>query len=137
MTQQPRHEDERTRIREAIDRLLAGKAVASDGSLTVKALAAEASVHRMALMKRHSDLKNVFYERVRNETLQIPEPERKLRETVTRQRQTIKDQQAEIEELRRRITQLTLAAAVLTQREDTPLPPRPVPDNVISLRPVT
>ncbi|NEC85753.1 hypothetical protein [Streptomyces sp. SID12501] len=137
MTPQPRHEDERTRIREAMDQLLAGKATASDGSLTVKALAAEAGVHRMALMKRHSDLKNLFYERVRNETLQLPESERKLRETVIRQRQTIKDQQAEIEELRQRVTQLTLAAAVLTQREGTPPPPRPVPDNVILLRPVT
>ncbi|MFC9915339.1 hypothetical protein [Streptomyces sp. NPDC127197] len=91
MTPQPRHEDERTRIRKAMDQLLAGKATASDGSLTVKALAAEAGVHRMALMKRHSDLKNLFYERVRNETLQIPESERKLRETLTRQWQTIKD----------------------------------------------
>lgn len=57
MTPQPRHEDERTRICEAMDRLLAGKATASDGSLTVKALAAEAGVHRMARMKRHSDLR--------------------------------------------------------------------------------
>ncbi|MFJ9034818.1 hypothetical protein ACIRQP_41680 [Streptomyces sp. NPDC102274] len=137
MTPQPRHEDERTRIREAMDQLLAGKATASDGSLTVKALAAEAGVHRMALMKRHSDLKNLFYERVRNEALQIPESERKLRETVTGQRQTIKEQQAEIEELRQRVTQLTLAAAVLTHREGAPPPPRPVSDNVILLRPVT
>lgn len=134
MTPQPRHEDERTRIREAMDRILAGKATASDGSLTVKALAAEAGVHRMALMKRHSDLKNLFYERVRNETHQIPESERKLRETVTRQRKAIKDQQSEIEELRQRVIQLTLAAAVLTQRGDRP---PPVPDNVILLRPVT
>lgn len=137
MTPQPRHEDERARIREAMDQLLAGEATASDGSLTVKALAAEAGVHRMALMKRHSDLKNLFYERARNEALQIPESERKLQETVTRQRQTIKDQQAEIEELRQRVTQLTLAAAVLTHREGAPPPPGAVPDNVILLRPVT
>ncbi|MFD7478659.1 hypothetical protein ACFV8Z_42820 [Streptomyces sp. NPDC059837] len=49
MIPQPRPEVDRTRIREAMDRLLAGKATVSDGSLTIKALAAEAGVHRMAL----------------------------------------------------------------------------------------
>ena len=63
MTEQPTAE--RTRIREAMDRLLAGQATASNGSLTIAALAVEADVHRMALMKRHADLKNEFYERVR------------------------------------------------------------------------
>ena len=62
------HQEERTRIRDAAERLLAGKPVASDGALTIAALAAEASVHRMALIKRHADLKNEFYERVRTET---------------------------------------------------------------------
>ncbi|MFI0943853.1 hypothetical protein [Streptomyces sp. NPDC021020] len=64
MTQQPRHDDERTRIREAMDRL-AVRPTASDGSLTGAALAAEAGADRMALMKRHADLKNASYERVR------------------------------------------------------------------------
>ncbi|MET9663399.1 hypothetical protein ABZY11_42875, partial [Streptomyces sp. NPDC006510] len=49
------HPDERTRIREAMDRLLQGQPTVSNGSLTVVALAAEADVHRMALMKRHAD----------------------------------------------------------------------------------
>ncbi|MGW5450275.1 hypothetical protein [Streptomyces asiaticus] len=133
MTLQPCHDDERTRIREAMDRLLAGKPIASDGSLTVKALAAESGVHRMALMKRHTDLKNHFYDRVRKETPQVPEPERKLRETVARLRQTIKDQRTEIEDLRQQVTRITLAAAVLTQTGDTPPSQRPVPDNVIVL----
>ncbi|WP_206062248.1 hypothetical protein [Nonomuraea basaltis] len=103
MTTQPRHDDERTRIREAMDRLLAGRPIAPDGSLTVKALAAEASVHRMALQKRHADLKNHFYERVRKETAQVPESERKLRETVIQLKTTIKNQKAEIEELRQQV----------------------------------
>ncbi|MEV3894273.1 MULTISPECIES: hypothetical protein [Streptomyces griseus group] len=134
MTTQPdRRDNERARIREAMDRLLAGKPTNSDGSLTVKALAAEADVHRMALMKRHADLKTMFYERVRQETLQVPEAEKKLRQTVTRLRQTVKDQKTEIEELRHRVTQLTLAAAVLTQNTS----PEPVPDNVLPLRRTT
>jgi hypothetical protein len=58
------HRGERARIRAAADRLLAGQPVASDGALTITALAAEAGVHRMALMKRHADLKTEFQERV-------------------------------------------------------------------------
>jgi hypothetical protein len=65
------HQDERTRIRAATDRLLAGQSAASDGALTITALATEAGVHRMALMKRHADLKNEFQERVRIQTHQV------------------------------------------------------------------
>ncbi|MFJ8395423.1 hypothetical protein [Streptomyces sp. NPDC094144] len=135
MTTQPRHDDERNRIREAMDRLLTGKPTASDGSLTAKALAAEASVHRMALMKRHADLKNEFYERVRTETRQTPEPEKRLRESVTQLRKTIKDQSTEIKELRQQVTRLTLASAVLTQARDAPQPSSPRASNVIRLHP--
>ncbi|MFJ2582934.1 hypothetical protein [Kitasatospora aureofaciens] len=112
----PDHQDERTRIRRAMDRLLNGQATAFNGSLTAAALAVQAGVHRMALMKRHADLKNEFYERVRNETSQIPESEKRLRETVVKLKQTVADKNAEILELRRQITQLTLASAVLTER---------------------
>ncbi|MEU5389532.1 hypothetical protein [Kitasatospora cineracea] len=112
----PNHHDERTRIRQAIDRLLTGQATASNGSLTAAALAVEAGVHRMALMKRHADLKNEFYERVRAETAQIPETEKRLRETVVKLKQTVADKNAEIFELRQQITRLTLAGAVLTER---------------------
>ncbi|WP_344430873.1 hypothetical protein [Streptomyces lavendulocolor] len=115
-----------------MDRLLAGHPTSSDGGLTVVALAAEAGVHRMALMKRHADLKNLFYERIRTETTQTPETERELRQTVARLKQQVKDQRTEIEALRRRNTQLALAAAVLAQT--SPTPPAAGPDNVIPLR---
>jgi septin family protein len=98
MTEQPT--DERQRIREAMDRLLAGQATASNGSLTVAALALEAGVHRMALMKRHADLKNEFYGRVRAETQQVPETERRLRESVVKLKETVANQRQEIQELR-------------------------------------
>ena len=132
-----RHEDERTRIREAIDRLLAGQAAASDGSLTVVALAVEADVHRMALLKRHADLKNEFNERVRNETQQIPEAEKRLRETVAQLKTTVMNQKAEIERLRQLVTNLTLASAVLTQTGASRTGPGRTPDNVIPFRPRT
>ncbi|RNL72236.1 hypothetical protein [Streptomyces sp. I6] len=134
MTQQ--HQDERIRIREAMDRLLAGQPTVSNGSLTVTALAVEADVHRMALMKRHADLKNEFYERVRNETQQVPETEKRLRETVAKLRKTIANQKAEIEELRQQVTRLTLASAVLTQQQDSSPVPRLELGNVLPLRPL-
>lgn len=135
MTQQ--NQDERTRIREAMDRLLTGQATASNGSLTIVALAAEAGVHRMALLKRHADLKNEFYERVRVETKQIPENEKRLRETVAKLRKTISNQEQEIEELRQQVTRLTLASAVLTQSKDPTPAPAPPADNIVLLRPPT
>lgn len=49
---------------------LAGQPTRSNGSLTTVALAAEADVHRMALQKRHSALKEELYARVRAETHQ-------------------------------------------------------------------
>lgn len=127
------HQDERTRIREAMDRLLAGQATASNGSLTVVALAAEADVHRMALLKRHSDLKNEFYERVRTESRQIPENERRLCETIAKLKKTIANQNAELEGLRRMVTQLALAGVVLTQDQGAVAEHDALPNNVLRL----
>ena len=38
----------------------------------------------MALTKRHADLKNEFYERVRNEKAQTPQTGARLRETIAK-----------------------------------------------------
>jgi hypothetical protein len=59
-------------------------------------------------------LKNELYERVRAETQQITDDEKRLRETVAKLRQTIASQREEIRDFRHQVTQLTLAAAVLT-----------------------
>lgn len=126
------HQDERARIREAMNRLLAGQPTTSNGSLTVAALAIEASVHRMALLKRHADLKNEFYERVRTETPQIPENEKRLRETVNKLETTVANQRTEIEELRELVTRLALASAVLTQENPSM---NAAPDNVVRFNP--
>lgn len=122
------HQNEHTRIREAMDRLLAGQVTASNGSLTL-ALAVEAGVHRMALMKRHADLKIDFYEHMPIETQQMPETEKPLRRTVTRLKSTISNQREEITELRQLVTILTLASAVLIQREES------AADNVVPFPP--
>ncbi|GHI04578.1 hypothetical protein AQI88_40810 [Streptomyces cellostaticus] len=132
----PQHHDERTRIREAMNRLLAGQATVSNGGLTATALAVEAGVHRMALLKRHVDLKNEFYQRVRTETQQVPEPEQRLRETVAKLKKTLDNKEKELRELRQLVTNLTLANAVLTHQQHTPLPSPDLPaaDNVIPFR---
>jgi len=109
------HDNERTRIRAAMDRLLARQALKSNGSLTVVALAIEADVHRMALQKRHADLKTEFYARVRTETHQIPETEARLKHTVEKLTKTVATQAAEIEELRQLVRNLILANAVLRE----------------------
>ncbi|GHB18730.1 MULTISPECIES: hypothetical protein [Streptomyces] len=127
----PDHQAERTRIRQAMDRLLTGRATVSNGSLTAAALAVEAGVYRMALMKRHADLKNEFFERVRTETARIPEDEKRLRRTVAQLKQTVADRNAEIQELRQQITRRTLAAAVLTH--DRPAAPATNTSNVLPL----
>ncbi|WP_329539236.1 hypothetical protein [Streptomyces sp. NBC_01358] len=128
-------QNERTRIREAMDRLLSRQPTASNGSLTVVALAVEADVHRMALVKRHADLKNEFYERVRTEAKQMPESEKRLRETVSKLKKTLANKEAELQELRRQVTLLTLASAVLTEEQRSASGPVPAPGNVIPFRP--
>ncbi|GGL35503.1 hypothetical protein GCM10010095_21100 [Streptomyces anthocyanicus] len=128
------HEDERSRIRTAMDRLLAGQPTCSNGSLTVAALAAEAGVHRMALQKRHADLKEEFYARVRAETHQTPEVERRLRKEVVRLKEALKDSRAAEAESRHRAEQMALAAAVLILRRPDDQD-QPAPGNVIPLRP--
>ena len=129
------HQHERTSIREAMDRLLVGQATASNGSLTVVALAAEAGVHRMALLKRHADLKNEFYERVRTETRQTPDNEKRLRETIAKLKKTITNQNAELKNLRQMVTQLALAGAVLTQEQGTATENDALPNNIVPFRP--
>ncbi|MEW2259831.1 hypothetical protein [Streptomyces sp. NPDC047869] len=132
MTQQ--HQDERTRIRGAIDRLLAGQPTRSNGSLTVAALAIEADVHRMALLKRHADLKEEFYARVRSETHQTPEAEKRLRQEVARLKGALKDSRAAEAESARRAEQIALAAAVLILQKPAEQDQGPH-GNVYQLRP--
>jgi hypothetical protein len=87
----------------------------------------------MALMKRHADLKNEFHERVRTETQQITDEERRLRQIAAKLRQTIAGQREEIRDLRHQVTQLTLAAAVLTQDQaetQTAHPDHPCADSL-------
>ncbi len=57
--------DERREILAAIDRLLAGTPLRSDGKLTIVDLATEADVKRWVLTHKHTDLKDLFNARLR------------------------------------------------------------------------
>jgi hypothetical protein len=71
----------RNHIHAAMDRLLAGTPLRSDGALTVVALAAEAGIKRHILTHRHTDLKEEFYARVRAQN-RIPNSEKRLRDEL-------------------------------------------------------
>lgn len=58
-------DDDRRLIRDAMDRLLAGTPIRSDGKLTVKSLAVEAGVKRWVLTHKLPDLQDEFRDRVR------------------------------------------------------------------------
>lgn len=100
--------DERDRIRAAMDRILADAPERSNGALTIVALALEADVPRNALTQRHLDLKNEFYERVR-ERGGTPDAEIRLRATVAKLKQTIASKNEELSQLRADVPALVRA----------------------------
>jgi hypothetical protein len=110
----------RNHVRAAIDSLLAGTPLRSDGALTIVALAAEAGIKRHILTHRHTDLKEELYARVRAQN-RIPDSEKRLRDELeTTQRhladllQQSRQQQQTIEALARIVNVLTVENDQLT-----------------------
>ena len=110
MTGEP---DERARIGAAMDRILAGTPERSDGALTVVALATEAGVPRNALTQRHTDLKDEFYQRIRERGADNGD-EARLRATIAKLRQTIAGKNRELAQLRADVPALVRAVNQLT-----------------------
>ena len=110
MTPEP---DERARIRTAMDRILAGTPEHSNGALTVVALAIEADVPRNALTQRHTDLKDEFYQRIRERGADNGD-EARLRATIAKLRQTIANKNKELAQLRADVPALVRAVNQLT-----------------------
>jgi len=117
---------ERDRIRAAMDRILAGSPERSNGALTVVALAIEAGVPRNALTQRHTDLKDDFYQRIRERGAGNGD-EARLRATIAQLRKTIASKNKELAQLRadvpalvRAISQLTLENQKLRDRRASP-----------------
>jgi septal ring factor EnvC (AmiA/AmiB activator) len=110
MTPEP---DERAQVRAAMDRILAGTPERSNGALTVVALALEAGVPRNALTQRHTDLKNEFYQRIRERGADNGD-EARLRATIARLKQTIARKNKELAQLRADVPALVRAVHQLT-----------------------
>jgi hypothetical protein len=117
---------ERDRIRAAMDRILAGSPERSNGALTVVALAIEAGVPRNALTQRHTDLKDDFYQRIRERGAGNGD-EARLRATIAQLRKTIASKNKELAQLRadvpalvRAVSQLTLVNQKLRDRHASP-----------------
>lgn len=104
--------DERTRIRAAMDRILAGVPEQSNGALTVVALAIEAGIPRNALTQRHTDLKSEFYQRIK-ERGAVNEDEARLRATIASLRKTIDGKNRELAQLRADVPALVRAVSQL------------------------
>lgn len=66
MTMETTDNDVRRAIRDAMDRLIAGEPLHSDGKLTIKSLAEEAQIKRWLLTHRHTDLQAEFRARIAN-----------------------------------------------------------------------
>jgi len=64
MTTSQTDEHVRRTIRDAMDRLIDGNPLHSDGKLTIKSLAEEARVKRWLLTHRHTDLQDEFRARI-------------------------------------------------------------------------
>ncbi|MGW3690291.1 hypothetical protein [Streptomyces sp. NPDC005125] len=105
--------DERDRIRDAMERILAGTPQASNGALTIVALAQEASVPRNALTQRHLDLKNEFYERIK-ERGATPDVEARLRKKIVELKETISNKNKELDQLRTDVPALVRVVNQLT-----------------------
>ncbi|MBO2466245.1 hypothetical protein [Actinomadura violacea] len=118
--------DERNRIRAAMERILDGTPQNSNGALTIVALAQEAGVPRNALTQRHTDLRNDFYEQVKQRGA-TPDVETRLRQIITNLKQTIANKNEELEQLRadvpaliRVVNQLTLENQQLREELGSP-----------------
>jgi septal ring factor EnvC (AmiA/AmiB activator) len=104
---------ERDRIRAATNRILDGTPERSNGALTVVALAIEAGVPRNALTQRHTDLKDDFYQRIRERGADNAD-EARLRATIAKLRQTIASKNKELAQIRADVPALVRAVSQLT-----------------------
>jgi chromosome segregation ATPase len=109
--------DERREIEAAMDRLLNGTPLRSDGKLTIVSLAAEAAVKRHVLTHRHTDLKDLFNARVKAQH-SVPASETALREQNTELRRKLDDMRAERDEYKQATDALARALNVLTAEND-------------------
>lgn len=108
---------ERDLIRAAMDRLLAGTPLRSDGALTVVSLAVEADVKRHVLTHRHTDLKDEFYARVRAQG-HVPASEQELRDELAATKQKLAEAREDNRQLKASVEAFARIVNVLTAEND-------------------
>lgn len=105
---------ERRQVRDAMDRLLEGRPLHSDGKLTIKSLAAEARVKRWLLTHKHTDLQAEFRARVEAQGQQpaavkaLQAENTSLRGRIADLSQRLTTEQATVKRLERVVNILTL-----------------------------
>lgn len=112
MTTDRPDEHVRRAIRDAMDRLIDGKALHSDGKLTIKSLAEEARVKRWLLTHRHTDLQCEFRARIANANTEPPILQA-LREEKADAQERVKELTADVTALTATIHQLERIVQVL------------------------
>ena len=127
---------QRSQIHAAMDRLLAGTPLRSDGALTVVSLAVEADVKRHVLTHRHTDLKDEFYARVRAQG-HVPASEQELRDELKTTRQKLAEAREENRQLKKSVEAFARIVNVLTAENDRLTQQQSEPGNrtLIPLRP--
>ena len=108
---------DRGQISAAMDRLLAGTPMRSDGALTVVSLAVEADVKRHVLTHRHTDLKDEFYARVRAQG-RVPASEQELRDELKAARQKLAEAREENRQLKVSVEAFARIVNVITAEND-------------------
>jgi hypothetical protein len=104
---------QRQQIRDAMDRLIAGTAVHSDGKLTIKSLAEEAQVKRWVLTHRHTDLQDEFRARIADTTGNHPPALQKLHDAHAEATEKIQELRAELAGLKATLRQYERVVQVL------------------------
>ncbi|MDQ1250012.1 MAG: hypothetical protein QG597_4389 [Actinomycetota bacterium] len=122
----------RRAIRDAMDRLIAGKPLHSDGKLTVKSLAEEAGVKRWLLTHRHTDLQDEFRVRIANTDVEPPVI-RVLQEEKVAAARKVKELTADVTALTATIHQLERIIQVLALENQNLGAVRAVQGKVVTL----
>jgi len=104
---------QRQQIRDAMDRLIAGTALHSDGKLTIKSLAEEAQIKRWVLTHRYTDLQDEFRARIADTTGNQPPALRKLHDAHLEATEKIRELRAEVAELKATLRQFERVVQVL------------------------
>ena len=117
MTQALDDDSVRRAIRDAMDRLIDGQPLYSDGKLTTKALAEEARVKRWLLTHRHTDLQDEFRARIENTETEPPILKRLSEERDAAQKR-VKELTSDVTALKATVHQLERIIHVLALEND-------------------